>query len=1252
MKKNIKKIKILQPRIRLLFLAIIGILLFNVVNAQTFVAKPATCISADKTAENGIMTSILDGEGKTGNAADGQGPGYFYWLRKDNPVTFYINMNSSSKISAMKFYYPWGNDEDAKNITIRFYNGASLLGTENLVLPNNYPNKYIIPLSQTYLNVTKVQFVVVDDWLGSTVSPNPRTSLEEIVFGDLVCNAGTTTPPVKDIANICPSTSVNLNNAHTGTIPSGTSLVWYTNNTHTGTALSGTQVTQVTNNGTYYAFYYDSVNKCYSPSSNAVIVAINNTDSDGDGILDMCDLDNDNDGIKDIDENCSGFLAQNTSGVWKGKTASNLTATLTGASAQTAYNSDFFDAQTHYYVNQNGGEPRFTKFGNISFTYSFSTPVPAKEIAFFINDLDPSRGSGSAVINFTVNGVQQPNGNFISTNYGAVNYLNFDSMSGRITPTGTAESQQIIIKGIGNLLVSSISITSTGINTVNDQLQYSLFANNPCDTDGDGILNIYDLDSDGDGCPDAIEGGGSFTSSQLTTASGTLNTQSQNQNFGTVVDAYGIPTIVGASGQTIGESQDTSKNDCIDSDGDGYPDWQDLDDDNDGILDTVECTQTFIARPATFVSADKPADDGNMNQILDGEGYTGNISDERGPFPYFYWAQSNNPVTFIMNMNVPSRISRIKFYSPWGIDEMVKNIIVKLYNGASLLGTENIILPNSVYTSEILELSKTYNNVTKVEMITVDDYNMSSSTPKRTSLTEVVFGDLTDCKDTDGDGIPNYLDLDSDNDGCPDAIEGGGNFTSSQLTTASGTLSSQSPNQNFGVAVDTNGIPTTVGVAGQTIGESQDNSKNDCIDSDSDGYPDWQDLDDDNDGILDTVECPTFNIFADYASATITGAATANATVSNIIFNSVTGTLTRVNTGVTVELGITKATRNLSNATIYTPAGSTTQAALSERLANFNNTTNYTTYTLTLNKPVESITLHIDNFDNLRTRFIGSHKEQLISGGAELKYDVATRQLYDIAPTTVSQPTRDGYGSVKITSTDGSPITQIVFQKFDDPNATAINDAFYYTFSLIPICDTDGDGIPDYLDLDSDNDGCPDAIEGGASFTNSNLVNSSMPGGNSGATSGTYNKPIIQNLGNTVGNTTTTMGVPTIAGTGQTTGDSQNSSINNQCNFPCYKPAQTTGTTLDTNHGITALGRAGTDNSNWPMVRKGAWTVLEAKTKGFVVNRLTDAQISAIPAAQLVEGMMVYNISQDCLQINVDGTATGWKCFNNQACPD
>ncbi|WP_278353252.1 hypothetical protein [Chryseobacterium gleum] len=107
-----------------------------------------------------------------------------------------------------------------------------------------------------------------------------------------------------------------------------------------------------------------------------------------------------------------------------------------------------------------------------------------------------------------------------------------------------------------------------------------------------------------------------------------------------------------------------------------------------------------------------------------------------------------------------------------------------------------------------------------------------------------------------------------------------------------------------------------------------------------------------------------------------------------------------------------------------------------------------------------------------------------------------------------------------------------------------------------------------------------------------------------------------------------------------------------QGTVPCYKPAVTSGTTLSSNFGITSLSRADSGVSNWPGVRKGAWVVLESKNKGFVLNRLTDAQVAAIPQADLKEGMMIYNTTQNCLQVNIDGTATGWKCFNTQTCPD
>ena len=194
--------------------------------------------------------------------------------------------------------------------------------------------------------------------------------------------------------------------------------------------------------------------------------------------------------------------------------------------------------------------------------------------------------------------------------------------------------------------------------------------------------------------------------------------------------------------------------------------------------------------------------------------------------------------------------------------------------------------------------------------------------------------------------------------------------------------------------------------------------------------------------------------------------------------------------------------------------------------------------------------------------------------------------------------------------------------------------------------DTDGDGTPNSLDLDSDGDLCPDAIEGGDNVTAGMLDGI---GRINVAANGTTTPVVVDAQGvPVITNTVSTFNVDGQA-QGQTVGSSANASVNG---CYCYKPAQTSGTILDTNHGITALGRAGADNSNWPMVRKGAWTVLEAKTKGFVVNRLTDAQVSAIPSADLREGMMVYNITQDCLQINIDGTASGWKCFNTQTCPD
>ncbi|WP_067146882.1 LamG-like jellyroll fold domain-containing protein [Pseudotamlana agarivorans] len=83
-----------------------------------------------------------------------------------------------------------------------------------------------------------------------------------------------------------------------------------------------------------------------------------------------------------------------------------------------------------------------------------------------------------------------------------------------------------------------------------------------CDRDGDGVADLYDLDSDNDGIPDAVEAG----LGQYTSGNGILN--------GPVNTSNGLMTHAGVT--------------PVDSDGDGIPDYLDLDSDNDGVFDVDE----------------------------------------------------------------------------------------------------------------------------------------------------------------------------------------------------------------------------------------------------------------------------------------------------------------------------------------------------------------------------------------------------------------------------------------------------------------------------------------------------------------------------------------------------------------------------------------------------------------------------------------------------------------------------------------
>ena len=98
-------------------------------------------------------------------------------------------------------------------------------------------------------------------------------------------------------------------------------------------------------------------------------------------------------------------------------------------------------------------------------------------------------------------------------------------------------------------------------------------------------------------------------------------------------------------------------------------------------------------------------------------------------------------------------------------------------------------------------------------------------------------------QDRDGDGIPNYLDLDSDGDGILDTVEATADYRAVEDSNGDGVC------DRSGITSDANynGIPDQLEPAygGRML---------EVPDTDKDGSPDFLDLDADGDGILDSIE--------------------------------------------------------------------------------------------------------------------------------------------------------------------------------------------------------------------------------------------------------------------------------------------------------------------------------------------------------------------------------------------------------------
>ncbi|WP_445752749.1 collagen-binding domain-containing protein [Polaribacter sp.] len=133
---------------------------------------------------------------------------------------------------------------------------------------------------------------------------------------------------------------------------------------------------------------------------------------------------------------------------------------------------------------------------------------------------------------------------------------------------------------------------------------------------------------------------------------------------------------------------------------------------------------------------------------------------------------------------------------------------------ATATGNIASIITSSIYHGQIASVNGVLygaggvsgNNVVSINVCTgattPTSYTLSASPP---DLADGVI-DCSLVTDTDGDGIINRLDNDSDNDGCPDAIEGSANITTSNLDA----------NNRITGGVNANGIPTLAAVNATT----------------------------------------------------------------------------------------------------------------------------------------------------------------------------------------------------------------------------------------------------------------------------------------------------------------------------------------------------------------------------------------------------------------------------------------------------
>ncbi|MCR1026640.1 hypothetical protein NQT66_17610, partial [Cellulophaga baltica] len=470
----------------------------------------------------------------------------------------------------------------------------------------------------------------------------------------------------------------------------------------------------------------------------------------------------------------------------------------------------------------------------------------------------------------------------------------------------------------------------------------------------------------------------------------------------------------------------------VDSDGDKIPDSKDIDDDNDGILDTVEGYSPYGSRDT---------DGDGVPDYLDVDSDNDGILDN---------VEAQTTTGFIPAIGVDKDMN--------GLDDAYEHCPKQ---GLTPIDTDGDGVPDYLDIDSdndgILDNVEAQNSSNYIKPCLLDangnglddhyeNYSGSGLTPV----------------DTDGDKVPDYRDIDSDNDGILDNVEAqtpssytpvcgidsDGNGLDDHYENTPGSGEGLTPknidtdtNPDFrDIDADNDGIPdnveaqTTDGYIAPSGNDSDMDGLDDAyegsgnqgltpVNTDGTDTPDYTDLDSDNDSVPDNNEGNDFN-FDGIPDQTYTGVDTDGDGLDDGYEGS------DVNDGFDV------------NDEINDPANDLPDTDGTEDV-------NY--------RDLD------DDGDGINTP-----DEDANGDGDPTNDDTDGDGTPDyLDPTDGIDTDGDGVPDATDLDDDNDGILDVV----EDPNTDGDNDP------LTNPTDTDGDGIPNHLDIDADNDGIPDNVE-------------------------------------------------------------------------------------------------------------------------------------------------------------------------------